>query len=95
MFSLNTAIRHCYRNDTTNLFSNVEGSLLFYVHFTDLPFPKPVSEQGLDGDDMQKAIAASLEGQGQVPSMLGGQISREDQDISRLQQSYEFKREQS
>lgn len=36
-----------------------------------------------DGDDIQKAIAASLQAPEPVPSMLGGQVTREDQDISR------------
>lgn len=36
-----------------------------------------------DNDDIQKAIAASLENPGTQPAMLGGQITREDQDISR------------
>jgi len=34
-------------------------------------------------DDIQKAIAASLENHPTTPTMLGGQISKEDQDISR------------
>ena len=36
-------------------------------------------------DEMQKAIAASLQDQ---PGILGGQISREDQEISRFVLSY-------
>ena len=45
--------------------------------------PKPVVDLTAD-DDFQKAIAASLEATpGVQPAMLGGQITREDQDISR------------
>ena len=45
--------------------------------------PKPVVDLTAD-DDFQKAIAASLEATpGVQPTMLGGQITREDQDISR------------
>lgn len=39
------------------------------------------NEGGSENDDLQKAIVASL--QDSTPAILGGQISREEQEISR------------
>lgn len=45
--------------------------------------PKPVIDLTNDSDDIQKAIAASLQENNGSKSMLGGQLTREEQDISR------------
>ncbi|XP_067943214.1 ubiquitin carboxyl-terminal hydrolase 25-like [Watersipora subatra] len=66
---------------------NRSNSMETQVETADLSYPKPVTESASgegDNEELQQAIAASLMNNGSVPSMLGGQITREDQDISRV-----------